>query len=150
LKSAHSENPSQYNNAISGSVRDYRLLLNWIHQQYSPQKIIALGYSMGAQMSLLLTRYEPGISAVLAMVPPYVTSPSSPVAPRVHTPHIINANVVWLAADKDQFSDKQGIQETFDLIRSRNKKIQWFDRGHRLPLNYIEHGLDFINSLEAQ
>lgn len=149
LQNAHSDEPSKYNDTIGGSVRDYRLLLHWIQGEHTPQKIIALGYSMGAQMSLLLARYEPSISAVLAMVPPFVDRPDSPVAPRAHTPHIVNPKVLWLAANKDQFSEKKDIQDTFDSIISTNKEIQWFDSGHRLPLNFIEHGLDFINSLEA-
>lgn len=150
LANAHSDDPSTYNEAITGTVRDYRSLLSWIHKNNNVDQLLAIGYSMGAQMSLLLSHYEPSISHVLAMVPPFVKSDDSPVAPRVHTPYITNANVLMFAAKEDQFSTQQNIQDTFDLLPNPNKEIKWFDSGHRLPMEYIEHAKNFINKMEQQ
>ena len=151
LNNAHSDTPDLYNNTISGTIRDYRQLFNWIQQHHKPRKTITLGYSMGGQMSILLARYEKKLDAVLTMVPPYVKSNQSPVAPRVHTPHLpLNSKILWLAANNDQYSNKQGIQDSFNLIRSADKEIHWFDSGHRLPSNYVEHGIIFIDRLESE
>ena len=107
LKRAHSDEPRLYIETIIGSVRDYRIALNWAKAKLQPQKILVMGYSMGAQMSLLLASYEPSVDTILAMVPPYVGAPTSPVAPRVHVQRITEANVLWMAGTKDPHSGKQ-------------------------------------------
>jgi dienelactone hydrolase len=151
LDNAHSKTPDLYNNTISGTVRDYRQLLNWIQQQHKPHKIITLGYSMGGQMSILLAHYETEINAILTMVPPFVESVKSPVAPRVHAPYISqNSKILWLAANNDQYSSKPDIQDSFNLVNPIDKEIHWFDSGHRLPSNYIHRGIIFIDSLESE
>lgn len=150
IKRAHSAEPRLYNDTIIGSVRDYRIALNWARNEFNIDDVIVLGYSMGAQMSLLLSRYEASINSIVAMVPPYVGSPTSPVAPRIHTPKIANAKLLWLAASKDPHSTKQQTQATFDLVSSDDKALVWYDSGHRLPLRFLDTVLAFIASLQKE
>jgi len=150
IKKARSDAPRLYIDIIIGTVRDYRLLLHWAEENIEPTEILVAGYSMGAQMGLLLASYEPSVSAVLAMVPPYVTQPTSPVAPRVHTKRIHNAKVLWLAGEKDPYSTQQQTEYTFNKISSTRKKITWFDSGHRLPAAYIKSATDFFHSLQSK
>lgn len=145
---ARSVEPRLYNETIIGSVRDYRYLLTWIESTFQPKEVIALGYSMGAQMSLLLASYEPSISAVLAMVPPYVQTEISPVAPRVHVDRINNTNILWLAGKNDPYSSQRQTESAFNLISSKKKSLQWFDSGHRLPLDYLKIAKRFLASLQ--
>lgn len=147
IKRAHSNQPRLYNETIIGSVRDYRSVLNWAKGEFSPEHILVMGYSMGAQMSLLLTSYEPSVDAVLAMVPPYVEPHVSPVAPRVHAQRITKATVLWFAGNKDPYSDKQQTQETFNKIASSNKELIWFDAGHILPNEFVATAVAFFDSL---
>ena len=105
---------------------------------------------MGAQMSLLLASYEPSISNVIAMVPPYVESGTSPVAPRIHTPRIRTISVLWLAGEKDPHSSKRQTLETFEKITSNEKTITWFDAGHRLPIESIDSVIKYIDSFQTQ
>ncbi len=150
IKRAHSAEPRVYIDTIIGSVRDYRLILNWARKEFSPEHVLAMGYSMGAQMSLLLASYEPSINSVVAMVPPYVGSPTSPVAPRIHVKRISDARVLWLAGSQDPHSNKDQTQMTFDQISSTDKELVWFDAGHRLPLDYLDTASSFFDSLNSR
>ena len=148
IKRAHSDTPRLYIDTIIGSVRDYRALLNWAKGEFKPKQTIVMGYSMGAQMSLLLASYEPTINHVIAMVPPYVESPTLPVAPRVHTPRIKSASVLWLAGNKDPHSSASQTEEAFQQISSGTKTLKWFDAGHRLPIESIDAVIGYVNSLD--
>lgn len=145
---AHSSEPRLYIETIIGTVRDYRIALNWAKQEFEPDQVLVMGYSMGAQMSLLLASFEPSVNTVVAMVPPYVGSDTSPVAPRIHMNKISEAKVLWLAGTKDPHSGRLQTQETFDQISSSDKVISWFDAGHRLPPEYIETALAFFDTLD--
>jgi len=150
LARAHSAEPRLYIDTIIGSVRDYRTVLNWSKTEFQPARMVALGYSMGAQMSLLLASYEPSIDAVLAMVPPYVQNPTSPVAPRVHVTRIDKAKVLWLAGRKDRYSTVDQTKEAFNKVKSKDSSLSWFDSGHRLPNTYMATAIDFFDSLQTE
>lgn len=149
LARAHSPQPRLYIDTIVGSVRDYRILLNWAHSEFHPTHVLAMGYSMGAQMSLLLASYESRVSAVVAMVPPYVKAATSPVAPRVHMHRVSDAKVLWLAGRNDPHSNQKQTQDTFAQIESADKELVWYDAGHRLPPEFLARVTLFINSLNV-
>ena len=146
IKRAHSDQPRIYIDTIIGSVRDYRIAMNWAKDQFQADEVSVVGYSMGAQMSLLLASYEPSITKIVAMVPPYVASPTSPVAPRIHVGRITNARVLWLAGRADQHSNEEQTIETFNRIGSKDKNLIWFDAGHRLPSESLSAVTQFFES----
>jgi pimeloyl-ACP methyl ester carboxylesterase len=149
IKRAHSDQPRIYIDTIIGSVRDYRIVLNWAKNEFSPEQVLVMGYSMGAQMSLLLASFEPSVNTVVAMVPPYVESPISPVAPRIHVQGITTAKVLWLAATNDPHSVRSQTEETFEQIASADKTLTWFESGHRLPPEFLHTTLSFLDSLST-
>jgi predicted esterase len=149
IQRAHSDQPRIYIDTIIGSVRDYRIVLNWAENAFSPEQILVMGYSMGAQMSLLLASFEPSVDTVVAMVPPYVESPTSPVAPRIHVQGITTAKVLWLAGTQDPHSARSQTEETFEKIASADKTLTWFDSGHRLPPEFLHTTLSFLDSLST-
>lgn len=146
LKRAHGDAPRIYTETIIGSVRDYRILLKWATDTYSPEEVLVMGYSMGAQMSLLLASFEPDVDRVVVMAPPFVSSSISPVAPRIHNSRINSAEVLWLAGLSDPYSDKENTQIAFDQLATSRKSLVWFDAGHRLPDEYLEEVSSFIKS----
>ncbi|MFT6407437.1 MAG: dienelactone hydrolase [Arenicella sp.] len=148
IKRAHSAEPRLYIDTIVGSVRDYRIALNWAKNEFDPDQVLVMGYSMGAQMSLLLASFEPSVSTIVAIVPPYIGSPTSPVAPRIHVQRITDAKVLWLAGSQDPHSDRDQTQETFDQISSSDKTLTWFVAGHRLPPEFLDTALSFFDSLQ--
>ena len=150
LTRAHSSEPRLYIDTIIGSVRDYRIALKWATVEFEPSEVLVMGYSMGAQMSLLLASFEPSVDAVVVMVPPYVGSDTSPVAPRVHANRVANAKVLWLAGTKDPHSNGDQTQATFDLIASSDKTLAWFEAGHRLPPEFLDTVLSFFDSIDQE
>ncbi|MBL4773364.1 MAG: alpha/beta fold hydrolase, partial [Alcanivoracaceae bacterium] len=70
ISKARSNQPRLYTDMIIGTVRDYRIALSWAQQELNltDTSILVAGYSMGAQMSLLLASYESEINQVVVMV----------------------------------------------------------------------------------
>ena len=132
---------------IANSVRDYRLALLWADRQadLDATTVFAAGYSMGAQMALLLAAMEPRVSSVLAMVPPYVDRERSPVAPRNHVAGIETASVALLVARNDPYSSMPQSRQVYDQIASPHKSIQFFDSEHVLPPAYLPVAMAFID-----
>jgi dienelactone hydrolase len=150
IAKAHSDEPRLYTDMIIGTVRDYRLALEWAKKELKLDQtsILVAGYSMGAQMSLLLSSYEFDINQVMVMVPPFVSELQSPVAPRLHVSRINdNVSLMYLAAKQDPYSSAENTQMVFDKIATKNKSIQWFESGHLLPKDYIISVLNFIDTL---
>lgn len=148
---ARGDNPHPYARMIADSVRDYRLALRWADQQadLDTESVFVVGYSMGAQMSLLLASVEPRVTSVLAMVPPYVESPVSLVAPRQHVGRIESAEVQLMVARNDPYSTVDQNQQVFDAIASPAKYIRFFDSEHVLPEAYLTAALAFIDAQTA-
>ncbi|WP_395373360.1 alpha/beta hydrolase [Marinicella sp. W31] len=150
LNRAHSPHRRQYDDMIIGSVRDYRLALSWLRTElFEPTTTLVIGYSMGAQMSLLLASFENTITHVMAMVPPYVDQPASPVAPRQHVKRISDAHVLLLTAKQDPYATQQQNQYVYDLIGSVKKQLIAFDSGHLLPAEYLQQALAFIETISG-
>ncbi len=65
------------------TVRDHKVLLDWLVQQpmLDKNKIKLAGYSMGAQISLLLAGVDSRIKSVAAIVPPHMNNTTAVVAP---------------------------------------------------------------------
>lgn len=147
LASARSDNPTLYHNTIQGTIQDYTEVLAWAETEYQPQETLVMGYSMGAQMSLILAAQNTSIDHVIVMVPPYVDVKNSPVAPRAFTEQIDQASVLWIAAKQDEYSDPAQTQATFDLIPSQSKRLTWLNSGHRLPLSYTDIVLEHLTQL---
>ncbi|MCF6226000.1 MAG: dienelactone hydrolase family protein [Xanthomonadales bacterium] len=147
IERAHSPYRRLYDDMIIGTVRDYRLALAWMKSEWdlSDTDIAAVGYSMGAQMALLLASYEQSISYIISMVPPYIDQTLSPVAPRHHVSRISAAKVLYLAAKQDPYSTEKQSQYVFELIGSKHKSIRYFEGGHVLPAAYLETVMHFID-----
>ncbi|MGB0513571.1 MAG: alpha/beta hydrolase [Wenzhouxiangellaceae bacterium] len=146
LEYAHGDHPRPYDAMISNTLRDYRQLLHWVRTQgdLRVDGWFAMGYSMGAQMSLILAALEPGAGAVLAMVPPYVDRMYSPSAPRNHIGEITQASVMLMAGRDDPYSSADQTRQVFDALGTEHKQLIWFDSEHLLPESYIQKAVDFI------
>lgn len=135
-----------YEQMIIDTVRDHRVLLDWLLQQahLDATRITAAGYSMGAQGALLLAGLDERVQAVAAMVPPHLGDNVAAVAP-INLVAGLQGKRVWLltADDDDHASPKQN-QALFDAIPSPDKKHLRFDSGHLLPSDYVEPLSDWL------
>ncbi len=148
---ARGDNPTPYVRMIVDSVRDYRIALRWAdaHPELDTDHLFVLGYSMGAQMSLLLASVEPRVRSVLAMVPPYVDRADSPVAPRNHVARIDQARVLMLVARNDPYSSPAQNRQVFDSLATPHKQMRFFASEHVLPEAYLQPALAFIVDSEG-
>ena len=127
-----------YEAMIRDTVRDHRVLLDWIlkQPQFDGKQINIAGYSMGAQVSLLLAGVDSRISDVAAVVPPHADDTTALVSPRNFLAGLSD-NKVWLmTGDDDEYASIEENESFFNDIPSKNKKHFRFDSGHILPAHY--------------
>lgn len=128
-----------YETMLVDTVRDHRVLLDWLVQQPMLDKnnIKLAGYSMGAQISLLLAGVDSRIQSVAAIVPPHMNSTTAVVAP-LNVIAGLADNQVWLfTADDDEYASIKQNQQLFDALPNADKKLFRFDSGHLLPADYV-------------
>lgn len=128
-----------YETMLVDTVRDHRVLLDWLVQQPMLDKnnIKLAGYSMGAQISLLLAGVDSRIQSVAAIVPPHMNSTTAVVAPLNMMAGLAD-NQVWLfTADDDEYASIKQNQQLFDALPNPDKKLFRFDSGHLLPADYV-------------
>jgi cephalosporin-C deacetylase-like acetyl esterase len=128
-----------YETMLVDTVRDHRVLLDWLEQQpmLDKNKIKLAGYSMGAQISLLLAGVDSRIKSVAAIVPPHMNSTTAVVAP-LNVMAGLADNQVWLfTADDDEYASIKQNQQLFDALPNPDKKLFRFDSGHLLPADYV-------------
>ncbi|WP_264345538.1 alpha/beta hydrolase family protein [Rheinheimera sp. MM224] len=128
-----------YEAMLVDTVRDHRVLLDWLVQQPILDKntIKLVGYSMGAQVSLLLAGVDSRIQSVAAIVPPHMNSTTAVVAPLNMMAGLAD-NQVWLfTADDDEYASIKQNQQLFDALPNADKKLFRFDSGHLLPADYV-------------
>lgn len=135
-----------YETMLVDTVRDHRVLLDWLVQQpmLDKNQIKLVGYSMGAQISLLLAGVDSRIHSVAAIVPPHMNNTTALVAP-LNLMSGLADNQVWLlTADDDEYASIKQNQQLFDALPNPDKKLFRFDSGHLLPADYVtklEHWL---------
>lgn len=137
-----------YERMIIDTVRDHRVLLDWLVQQphLDAGRIKAAGYSMGAQGALLLAGLDDRVRAVAAMVPPHLDDNVAAVAP-INLVAGLRGKRVWLlSGDDDERANVQQSQALFDAIPSQDKKHLRFESGHLLPTDYVETLSDWFKT----
>ena len=129
-----------YEQLIVESVKDYRLLLDWVVQQpwADGQRISATGYSMGAQMALLLAAADPRVRSVAAMVPPHLDRKVAAVAPMTMLSRLAGVEVWLLTGQDDEYASAQDNLALFTALPGPDKKHLVFPGGHLLPADYAE------------
>ena len=135
-----------YERLIVDTVKDWRVLLDWVVQQpqFKRSDIRAVGYSMGAQMALLLAGTDGRVSAVAAMVPPGLTNRVAVVAP-LNITHKLAATRVWLlTGDEDDHASVDENAALFAALPGAGKQHLRFASGHLLPADYVEQLLPWL------
>lgn len=130
-----------YERLIVDTVKDWRVLLDWVtHQpQFDRGDIRAAGYSMGAQMALLLAGTDGRLSAVAAMVPPGLTNRVAVVAPLNVAPQLAGTRVWLLTADSDEHASIGENAALFAALPGVGKRHLRFAGGHLLPADHVEY-----------
>lgn len=129
-----------YERMIIDTVKDYRVALDWVVQQpgIDARHIRAAGYSMGAQMALLLAGLDKRIEAVAAIVPPHLDDKVAAVSPQRLVSGLAGKKVWLLSADDDEYATAAQNQALFEVLPGTDKQHLRFPGGHVLPEGYVE------------
>lgn len=135
-----------YERMIIDTVRDHRVLLDWLAGQphLDARRTKAVGYSMGAQVALLLAGLDARVQGVAALVPPHLGDNVAVVAPMTLIAGLQGKRIWLLTGDDDDHASPQQNQALFDAIPSQDKQHLRFDSGHLLPTDYVEKLSDWF------
>lgn len=129
-----------YERLITDTVKDYRVLLDWVERQsgLDAAQVRAAGYSMGAQMALLLAAADSRVHSVAAMVPPHLDAKVAIVAPLTVVSRLAQVEVWLLTADDDEHASPSESEALFVALPSTAKRHLRFPGGHVLPAAYVD------------
>ncbi|WP_375759777.1 alpha/beta hydrolase [Corallococcus exercitus] len=137
-KRAHAGEPGPYQAMIVDTVRDAQVLLTKVLAQgKKPPRVLVAGYSMGAQVGLLLASREPRVTHLVTMVPPHVDPVLGDAAP-VNRMGKVHQTWLLLTANRDPFSTEEDTRKLFEAAPSKRKTRRAFDSGHALPREYLD------------
>ncbi len=129
-----------YERLIIDTVKDYRVLLDWVERPsgLGAAQVRAAGYSMGAQMALLLAAVDARVRSVAAMVPPHLDAKVAVVAPSTVVSRLANVEVWLLTAEDDEHASPSESEALFVALPSTAKRHLRFPGGHVLPAAYVD------------
>ena len=129
-----------YENMIIDSVKDHRVLLDWVvtQPQFDQNNISVAGYSMGGQISLILASMDERVSKVLSIVPPASKDTVARVSPLNFVTRL-NTEKVWLVtADNDEHASVEDNSVLYDALNVLDKHHIEIAGGHILPEGYYK------------
>ncbi|PAY01642.1 acetylesterase [Pseudoalteromonas sp. HM-SA03] len=129
-----------YEKLIIDSVKDHRVLLDWIatQPQFDLDQISVAGYSMGGQISLILAALDKRVDNVLSIVPPYLTNAVARVAIKNFATAVDSPKVWLVSADDDEYASERENKALFEAIASEQKHHVVIEGGHLLPEGYYK------------
>ncbi len=141
----------RFKDLVLQSTMDYRRALDYVssRSEIDSGRIGALGYSMGGIMTFYLTaldeRVAVGVACVAALSEPWL----EPVAPIDFAESIQNKPFLMLAGRSDRMIPVRHSETVYSHVASQQKKLLFFDSGHRLPDEYVSDAVDwFTNHLQ--
>ncbi len=132
---------------INGTLNDYDVLLEDVKRRFGqPKHILVLGYSMGAQMSVLFAAKHEEVSHIITLVPPAVKDAPS-VSPVNHA-HKVQADWLLLTASQDQYSSKADNDALAKAAGGNVDRIE-FDSPHMLPRDYVHSVISWVANIKT-
>ena len=137
---------STYEEMIVNTVRDYRVLLDWLESQnrIDSRNIVMAGYSMGGQVALLTASVDDRVNGVVSIVPPYLDDKVALVAPKNVVSLLDSAQVLLITSDDDENASEEENLSLFDEIATAKKDHLIFEGTHILPARYVESVRDWL------
>ncbi|MBB5204806.1 dienelactone hydrolase [Inhella inkyongensis] len=129
-----------YERMLIDTVRDHRLLLDWVLTQpsrFDARRIAVAGYSMGGQLALLWGGLDARIRAIAAIVPPHVDDKVAAVSPQRLLAGLADKRVWLLTADDDEHASAAQNQALYEALPTADKKHLRFAGNHLLPPSYV-------------
>ena len=146
MNSANNGDQDAYYEMIQNTVKDYEFVLRKINRNFSKAKhTLAVGYSMGGQMAIMLAAQNPQIDHLITMVPPHAGNVKD-VSPVLFAPKV-NAKWLLFLANKDEYSTPEENKEIAAVAKGDVTLIK-YDSGHVLPPSYIDEVTNWVNVIK--
>ncbi|GLX79917.1 hypothetical protein tinsulaeT_32570 [Thalassotalea insulae] len=129
-----------YEEMMIDTVKDHRILLDWVAEQaqFDQNQISVAGYSMGGQISLILSSLDNRIDKVLSIVPPASSDTVARVSPHNFV-NTLDVEKIWLVtADNDKYASVSENVELFETINIKQKRHIIIEGEHELPEGYYK------------
>lgn len=139
-----------YQAMIVDTVRDAQTVLTKVLATgKKPPRVLVAGYSMGAQVGLLVASREPRVTHLVTMVPPHVDPVMGDAAP-VNRMGKVQQTWLLLTANRDQFSTEENNQKLFEAAPSKRKTRRGFDSEHALPREYLDEVRRWLSEVQRK
>ena len=135
-----------YQQMIVNTVIDNRTLLDWIAAQpeLDEDKIALAGYSMGAQVALILGAVDERIKQIVSVVPPFIDNKVAIASPLNLVSLIDSARVLFIYGEYDDVASPEQNRRVFDNIRAFDKQLVALQEDHILPMEYVDIAGDWL------
>lgn len=141
---------SEYPKFVHMFLEEMRIILANLayKKEIAASRIALVGYSLGSAVSLPLIKEFPEINAAVLCVPPALTYNSTDEGP-LESAEFVTIPVRLISATKDDVLANV-IEDTkilYDMIRSEQKDLIWYESGHSLPVEYIDSVMDWLDDV---
>ncbi|RKH30276.1 alpha/beta hydrolase [Corallococcus sp. CA031C] len=137
VKRLHAGESGPYVSMISGTAADAQVVLAHALEGGRPARVLVAGYSMGAQVALMLAAREPRITHLVTMVPPDIEPTLGEVAP-INVVGRVRQRWLLLSANQDELAPVARSAALFSAAPSKHKVHRTFESGHALPRDYLQ------------
>ncbi len=149
-----------FENLMTSTVKDIRIIMDYIENSntQTDQSFSVIGYSMGANIAIILSVSDDRISAVVACVPP-INHPAKEIESFDWSEKVIQGQIditpmtyarlqsspiILLMGKKDYFYTQEEVTSFFENVSTKDKELIFFDSGHILPNEYKVDAIKWI------
>jgi len=133
---------------IVQSVIEHRRAIDYLstRSDINTSKIGIVGYSMGGMMVFNLSAVDPRVKVSIAAVTPILKESNSALGTHNFAPYVMNQPFLMLVGNTDNrnysINEAQKLQ---DLISSNTKELVFYESGHRLPSDWTERTMKWLD-----
>jgi predicted esterase len=136
------------------TVLDYRRAIDYLEtrKEIDPERIGAIGYSLGGAMAINLTGVDPRIKVLTACVTPSLIRPRWPkqhhlsaIVP-INFMRAINGRPILMLMGRNDTGQctVEEAQTRYDLIEGESKELVFYESGHRLPEEHVKKAAEWF------
>lgn len=160
MLSKNQEDGKLFNNMMSSTVKDIRIIMDFIEQENKGEKsaFSLVGYSMGGATAILLNASDDRIVSVVACVPPLnhpekevdnfnwpekIEHALATVTPQNYS-QLQQSPILLLMGEQDYFYTEEEVNSFYENVSIPEKELKYFESGHDLSKAYVNEVITWI------